>query len=309
MPNFDLKAVITAEDKASKTIKGLGDNFNDLGKRLGRDFKYGAIAAGAAIAGFGITSVKAFEESQNAIAQTNAVLKSTGGIAGVTGADITILANKMQKLTRYSDEQVRSGMNMLLTFTKINKDVFPEATRVILDMSTALGQDLQSSAIQLGKALQDPILGITALRRVGVNFGEAEKEMITKMVEAGNIMDAQKFILKELQTEFGGSAVAAGQTFAGSIDRLKNAFNDLQETIGGAIITAIVPYVEQLTTSLIPQTDEFATKTEGLTRKIQSLMETIIGLILYWKENRNELNIVIGLFLTLAAIVNAPIAG
>ena len=97
---------------------------------------------------------------------------------------------------------------------KIGKDIFPEATKTMLDMSTALGQDLKSSAIQLGKALQDPILGITALRRVGVNFNNAQKETVKRLVESGQMMKAQKFILAELRTEFCNSSKKKGKKFS-----------------------------------------------------------------------------------------------
>src|SRR5512138_1876374 len=131
--------------------------------------------------------------SQEALSQLDAVLKSTGGAAGVTRDQALGLATSLQKVTRFSDEAVLGGENMLLTFTSIGKEVFPRATQTILDMSTALKQDLQSSAIQLGKALNDPISGITALRRVGVQFTDEQEEMIKKMVEGGDLMKAQTF--------------------------------------------------------------------------------------------------------------------
>jgi hypothetical protein len=63
------------------------------------------------------------------------------------------------------------------------------------DMSVALGQDMSSSAIQLGKALNDPIKGVSALQRVGVSFTASQKEQIKTLVQSGRTMDAQKLIL------------------------------------------------------------------------------------------------------------------
>lgn len=242
MADLNLKAVITAQDKASGTIGKVGGAFKSFAK----------IGIAGAVAGVGaltvglVSCVKAAMDNQKVVAQTNAVLKSTKGIAGVTAQQVEELATEFQNLTGISDEEIRSGENMLLTFTKIGKDVFPTATETMLDMSVALGQDMKSSAIQLGKALQDPILGVTALRRVGVNFGEAEKKMIEQMVKAGDTMKAQKFILKELNNEFGNSSRAVGETFAGKLNILKQNIADLKETIGYAIIEAIQPFVQQL---------------------------------------------------------------
>src|SRR3990167_9213104 len=151
------------------------------------------------------------------------------------------LATSLTQVTRYSDEAIISAENILLTFTKVKDDVFPGATAVILDMSTALGQDLQSSAIQVGKALNDPIKGVTALQRVGVSFTASQKETIKALVEMGDVAGAQALILQELQVEFGGSAEAAGQTLAGQLDILKNALGNVAEEVG----TALLP---QLTT-------------------------------------------------------------
>lgn len=240
-----IKAVITADDRASDTLSKFGGVLGGVGK-LGAVAAAGVAVAGAATAAFGVASVNAYMESEDAAAQLGAVLKSTGGIAGVTAQQANDLAASFQKTTKFSDEAILSGENLLLTFTAIGKDIFPQATQTMLDMSQALGQDTKSSAIQLGKALQDPILGVTALRRVGVNFSEDQQKVIKNLVETGKKAEAQKLILKELQTEFGGSAEAAGDTFGGALVRLQNTFGDLMETIGGSIAESLDPFIGTL---------------------------------------------------------------
>jgi hypothetical protein len=191
------------------------------------------------VTGFLSDSVGEAMASQEAISQLEAVIKSTGGVAGVTSKQAQDLASSFQKVTKFSDEAVLGGENMLLTFTSIGKEVFPRATETILDMSTALNQDLKSSAIQLGKALNDPIQGVTALRRVGVQFSDEQETMIKKMVESGDLMKAQTYILDELQKEFGGSAKAAGATFGGQLEILKNKLSDVKENIGNALLPVL----------------------------------------------------------------------
>ena len=175
-------------------------------------------------------------EAQEIQAQLNAVLTSTGGISGVTADMANALADSLETVTKFSGEAVLGGENMLLTFTNIGKDVFPAATETMLDMSQALGQDLKSSAIQLGKALNDPIAGVSALSRVGVTFTEAQKDQIKVMVESGDVMGAQKVILAELNREFGGAAKAAGETYAGKLAILDNMFGRLKDTVGNAVL-------------------------------------------------------------------------
>lgn len=249
MADANIKAVITADDRASDTLKRFGDNAGKLGSKVKAGLKAAAVGiatAGAAAVAFGVSSVKSYMESENALAQLNATLKSTKGVAGITAKSAVNLANSLQKVTKFSDEDVLSAENLLLTFTKIGKDIFPQATKTVLDMSTALGQDTKSSAIQLGKALQDPILGVTALRRVGVNFNKEQQEVIKNLVETGQSAKAQKMILKELSTEFGGSATAAGKTFSGRLEILKNQFDEVKESIGGVIIGALTPLTSKL---------------------------------------------------------------
>src|SRR5262249_44701468 len=153
-------------------------------------------------------SVNAAQESAKVQTQLQAVLKSTAGVAGVSAEKALSLSKALEQQTTFGDEAVLSAENLLLTFTNIKDDIFPDATKTVLDMSVALGQDTKSSAIQLGKALQDPVNGILALRRVGVNFNDDQKKVIENLVNTGHSLEAQKLILKELATEFGGSASA-----------------------------------------------------------------------------------------------------
>jgi hypothetical protein len=94
---------------------------------------------------------------------------------------------------------------------------------------------MRTTAIQLGKALNDPITGLTALRRVGITFEKDQEELIKTMVKTGDIAGAQGKILEELESQFGGSARAAAEGI-GIWKRVGNAFGDLKERIGGGLV-------------------------------------------------------------------------
>lgn len=211
-------------DKSVKKIK------NSLGSLKG--------AIGGALAGIGLASaIKAIAantiESENAIRQLEARLKSTGSAAGLSSDQLQEFAQELQRITTYGDDAILAMQGVLLTFTNIKGDVFKDATRAVLDLSTAMGQDLQSSAVQLGKALNDPVKGINALSKIGVAFTEDQKKLIKAFAETGDRASAQRIILKELATEFGGAAEAASNTFGGALTQLQNAFGDLLEGNGG----------------------------------------------------------------------------
>lgn len=183
----------------------------------------------AAAVGFLKSSFAAFEKDQKAVRKLESVLRSTGGAAGFTSAQLRNMASDLQKVTNFGDETTVAAQAVLATFTQIRGDVFRDAIVAAQNMSAVLEQDLQSSVIQLGKALNDPIKGITALRRVGVSFTQQQMDVIKSLVESGKVMEAQKVILAELNVEFGGAAEAT-RNFSTSV---ANDFDDLKEAIGG----------------------------------------------------------------------------
>jgi hypothetical protein len=207
-------------------------------------------SAGAAFAGvfavqkatdFISSTVAAARESQKIGRATAAVLKSTGGAAGVSAAQVGDYATQLSQVSGIDDEAIQSSENLLLSFTNVKNgvgagnDIFRQATSTIVDMSAALGKDTRSSAIQLGKALNDPIRGLATLSRVGVQFSDQQKTQIKTLVKSGRTMDAQKIILGELNKKFGGAAKAA----ATPVDRLKVSLGNLQEELGGALTPVI----------------------------------------------------------------------
>lgn len=238
-----------AEAKGEATSGG--GIFSGLGDTLGKVGGIAAAGAAAGIAALGVGLKACIDQANEAAlanAQLNAVIKSTHGVAGVTSQAAQDLASSMSRVTMFDDQATEGAEAMLLTFTSIHKDVFPAATKTALDMSQALGQGLKESSIQLGKALNDPIHGITALQRVGVTFTQQQKDQIAAMVQAGNVAGAQKVILAELNREFGGSAEAAGKTLPGKLAIMGHAFDQAKESIGNLFI----PILTRLLTAVQP---------------------------------------------------------
>jgi len=224
-------------DKSQKNAKRSGDDWSKGTEKLTTAFKalgVGLAVASAAGAVIFNKMIAATIEQDRVMAQLNATLKSTGGAAGKTASDLAKTAAELQKITTYGDEAIISAQSLLLTFKEIKGDNFDRTTKAVLDMSTAMGTDLKSAAIQLGKALNDPATQLSALSRSGVSFSESQKEMVKAMVESGNIAEAQTLILKELESQFGGSAEAARNTLGGALEGLKNNWGDLFEVQGQA---------------------------------------------------------------------------
>jgi hypothetical protein len=250
----DAKGAKDAMDDVEGRAGGLGSK---LGSALGGAAKVVGVAAIAGVAGIGLALKGAWdaaEESAKISRETERVIKTTGGAAGVTADQIGDLAGAISDATGADDELVQSGANLLLTFTNIKNvagegnDVFNQATGLALDMATALGTDMSAASIQLGKALNDPIKGITALSKSGVSFTEEQKDQIKTLVEHGKTLEAQKIILGELSKEFGGAAAAAGTP----LDKLKVKIGNFQEAIGAELIPIVNTAVDWISERLTP---------------------------------------------------------
>ena len=252
----ELNIVVRAKNEASRVLGGIKDDVEGIGGGIKNAFQSavgpstallsGVTAAAAGVGAFGFASVKAFNEAELASAQLGAVLKSTGNAAGVTKDQLLEQATALQSVSMFSDEAVQATQAMLLTFTNIKGGVMKDATETALDLAQAMGMDGKQAAMQLGKALNDPAEGLSKLTRIGVTFTAEQEKQVKALSEAGDTAGAQAVILKELQKEFGGSAKAAGSTFAGQLEILKNTFGDLMEGVGQFIIGALKPVTKAL---------------------------------------------------------------
>ena len=257
----DTKTTLTWElkDKVSGPARGIGGVLGGLASPLGL-----ATVGVGALTGALALSVKSAADAQRIQAQTAAVIKSTGGAANKTADQIGDLATRISEYSGIEDDAVQEGENLLLTFTNIQdragegNDIFTQATEIMADMATAMGTDMSSQAIQLGKALNDPVAGISALTRVGVTFTDEQKDLIARMVETGDTAGAQQVILAELTREFGGSAEAAGATADGGMQRLQNKIGELSEKIGTALLPFLETFVDFILTDVIPGIESFA---------------------------------------------------
>jgi hypothetical protein len=131
------------------------------------------------------------------------------------------------------------------------------------------GQDtetVEQNMIQVGKALNDPIKGYTALNRVGITFSKQQEQQIRTLQGSGDIMGAQAVILRELQSEFGGTAKAVNDTDHG-LARLSNSWKLMTEKVGQAI----------------GESEAFDGVINKITLALESLAES--GQIELWAEN------------------------
>jgi len=225
---------------SERALKRTSRKFQQLGTSM-------TTAISLPVAAIVAKSVQAFDKQAQAIAQVEAGLISTNGVAGHTIETLKDMASGLQEITTYGDEEILSSVTaQLLTFTNVTNEQFPRAQKAILDLSARLGTDLKSAALQVGKALNDPVLGVTALARSGIQFSESQKKLIKSLVETNRTAEAQSIILKELENQFGGSAEAAAKAGLGPIKQFQNSLGDMMETVGQAVLPGLTDMVKRL---------------------------------------------------------------
>ena len=231
------------------SLQSIGAGMMNIGAGL-------SAAVTAPLIGLGALAVTEAGEMRAAVAQVEAALASMGNAGGRSLEQLTAQADRLAATSLFEDDQILQKVTAnLLTFGNVSGAAFDRAQQAALDLSTRLGQDLQSSAIMVGKALNDPVAGLAALRRVGIQLTEQQQAQVKSMVAVGDVAGAQAIILGELERQFGGAAQAARDN-APPMERMRLALAGLAGEIGEV---------------LLPVVDRLAAWFERLTARFETL--------------------------------------
>lgn len=234
--NTNLGITILGDYKGGPAFKSAAADASHLDRTvvgLTASVKDYALGFGAA-AGVGWAFDEA-EEAQTSARSTAEAIRSTGNAAQVSAKQQQELVDKLSELAGLDDEIVNGGANMLRTFTDIKGvDIFGDALASSLDLAAKFGS-VDAAALKVGVALNDPVAGIGKLKKAGIQFSDTQKQIIRDFVEAGDKASAQRIILKELETQFGGQAEAA----ATASGRIKVSLGNTAESIGTVLLPAL----------------------------------------------------------------------
>jgi hypothetical protein len=245
--------VLTAIDKMSKVVGGAVDTsqkhltrfskeankISDQAFNIGRQAGMFGLAVGVPL----FKAAEAAEQSEQATRKLEQVFKSMGETSGKAAIQAQKFASSLMLEIAVDDEKILAVQTKLATFEKVIKntagtsEIFERATRAAFDLEAAGFGEGSQNAVQLGKALQDPIKGINSLARSGVTFTATEKKKIQALVESGQQLKAQKILLDAVEKQVGGVAKANVTSTA----KIKIAFGEVVEKIG----TALLPMLER----------------------------------------------------------------
>ena len=267
--------------RAESALKNLGGQAADTGNKASAGMgklSTASVAVGSAIGTFvGGLAVQAFSKLTGAIgdAFSNAAtyqklqdklaqtLEVTGNKAQISVEGVKALAGSLESLSGVDENLIIENANVLATFKGIQNEggkaggTFDRTMAAALDLSVALGKDLNGTTLALGKALNDPIKGMTALSRVGVNFTKEQQAVIESMVKSGDKAGAQAYMLKALEGRFKGAAEAAGKGFEGSIARLNDSMGDFLRDAVTPLLDPLANLADAMVKDVMPAIKSF----------------------------------------------------
>jgi hypothetical protein len=213
-----------------------------------------------------VTEFTAAEASATLLA---GAVKSTGDVMGTSVERMLDLASALQKTTKYSDEASQGAMSLLMTIGGLTSKMAMDTLPAVQDLAAGLGIDLETAANMVSKTMEG---NTGALGRYGIK------------IEAGlKGTEAMTAVTKALEERFGGLAQAIGDTASAKLVQLQNAFSDVKEEIGRAIVTAIKPFVAWLT--------EVVSGIGGALKAANDLKDALRAQIGGWADTNDKLTI------------------
>jgi hypothetical protein len=248
----EFKKLTNATKGAEGSLAKLNDKVSSVSSGIGKAIGGIAIALGFTGIVSGLKdAVRGAEEAKVANDRIDAIAKSMdlfGNNTKRTTDRIKEFADQQELLVGVEAEVIKATQAKLLTFKEVATSAdkmggaFDRATILAQDLAAAGFGEATANATQLGKALNDPINGISALSRVGLTFTEDQKNVIRSLQETGDMAGAQTVILAELERQVGGTAAA---TVTDS-QKMALAFGAVSDEIG----TALLPLLNEFTTWL-----------------------------------------------------------
>jgi hypothetical protein len=311
----ELKGVSKQAKRTEQNVKGMGSALQSVGRNAGAAaaaitgpmggvssrissvvtvLTSGTAAAtgfGLAIAGLGFViadGVAELDRMNIELAKTEAILSATGFASGKTALQLQEQARSIALATLASTQGIQQAQARLLTFDKIHGQVFDDAISLTQDLAAVFGGDAASQATQLGKALQNPVKGLTALNRVGVSFTKQQADQVKAMVASGKTMEAQTVIIQALKNQVGGAGAAiAKDSLAGKLDTAGQLYDEftgkLADNTGAYSLTGRL--IDGLVISLGDLNELLAAPTAGelfddlleINMQINSLENTLVN--------------------------------
>lgn len=263
--------LLTAVDKMNSIVSNAMSKSKKAVKALDGIGSAAAIVGGV-VTGLFTKTVADARESEKANKRLEQVFRSMGDTTGKAAKQAEDYASKLEFQIGVEDESIQLTQAKLATFKAVSSEtarmagVFDQATQYAYDLAATGFGTAEDNAVQLGKALQDPVKGIGALKRAGVTFTDQEKNKIKALVKSNKTLEAQKIILNALKTQVGGVAAST----ADPLDKMHVAFTEISEQVGKFLL----PYLQKFATwvsGFVPKMQTWLDKNQRLVKAIAAV--------------------------------------
>jgi hypothetical protein len=209
--------------KLSRTLKRVGDDGQQAGGKIFGSFTRAAAGiAGFLAANFGIRqfarflsdSVKAALEAEDSVTRLDSVLRPLGLSYAAVSGDVEKLFDRIQKTTRFSDEDAREAMVNLVTATGDY-----QLSLRLLDLAAKIAEKRHSTMAEAAQTAADASRGLT----------KGMKDLGISAKDTGDIV-------AKIDKNLGNLAEEGAQKGSGAIARMNNLWGEFKEKIGAAIL-------------------------------------------------------------------------
>lgn len=225
----------------SSLKQGVGQSVRSIGQ-LESVAKRATVALGGLFAvrqiqRFGADVVRAAAAGESSLKRLEAMWQANAGAVGRSLEELRSFTREMRDTTLFKSDEIELAAAQLLSYKSIAGETFERTIRLGADLASVFGGLSQSTAA-LARALDDPIRGLGDLRRAGFTFEDSVISQVQSLVQQNRLFEAQKILLGELEAEAGGVATAMRSGMTGALKTLSDAWDDLREAIGNALLTA-----------------------------------------------------------------------
>lgn len=225
--NKSSAALLSTQGRSSTSLKTLSRN---LAGTIAQYVSFGLILR--QVATFMIKANAAAEEENIGFARLQSVIEATGRAAETSARQIDAMVDELELYSNADKQAAMDAAASLAIMESVPTSLFEQIFDTANDLSRVVGQDIGSAITTIGRAMEEPVEGMTRLRRQGIFITKELQSQITELVEQNRLYDAQKLLLDDIQERVAGTAEkmadAAGmQSLMVALDRYYGSVGQL----------------------------------------------------------------------------------
>jgi len=229
----DAKSFFREMDRVDKRGATMGEKMKAAGKAAAIGIGAIAVAATAAAVSVGALALKMVKIGEDAntaddrIRNTVKNMLDLGESSEKVSQRIIKFARAQSMLTGIDNKVIKLAQAKLLTFAEVAASsdkmggMFDRATMAAINLEKQGFGSATDNATQLGKALGNPIRGLGALTKSGMEFTALEREKIVTLAESNKMLEAQEILMLAIERQ----SIRAAEKTANGTDKIRNAIS------------------------------------------------------------------------------------